>query len=279
VSIPLQYRTTVRPPFEAIADVYDDTFSNSAIGRSQRRSVWREMDRAFHSGDTVLELNCGTGVDALHMAERSIRVDACDSSPAMIAHAARRAASGANRPGRVAIRCQCLAIERLDLLAPAKPYDGVLSNFSGLNCVEDLKPVVRSLSRLVRPGGKAVVCLFGTRCLWETLWYLRTGNVHKAFRRFRRRAVKATIGPDATVMVHYRTVSSVRRTFAPYFQLKRSRGVGVTLPPSYAGEIPAKFPRLFRVAVALDPVFGRCPIVWSLADHVILTFERSETAP
>jgi len=276
VSIPLQYPTTVMSPFEAIAGVYDDMFSNTAIGRSQRRSIWCEMDRAFHSGDSVLELNCGTGVDALHMAQRGIRVDACDSSPGMIAHAAQRAASGTNR---AAIRCRCLAIESLDLLTPEKPYDGVLSNFSGLNCVEDLQHVVRSLSRLVRPGGRAVVCLFGTRCLWEMLWYLRTGNVHKAFRRFRRRAVKATIGKDATVMVHYRTVSSVNRTFAPYFQLKRSRGVGVTLPPSYAGVIPEKFPRLFRVAIALDPVLGRCPMVWSLADHVILTFERLEAAP
>ena len=276
MSTHLQYPTAVTPPFEAIADVYDEIFSNSAIGRAQRRAVWIEMDRAFHSGDSVLELNCGTGVDALHMAQRGICVDACDSSPGMIAHATRRAGSGTNR---AVVRCRCLAIESLDLLTPEKPYDGVLSNFSGLNCVEDLENVVRSLSKLVRPGGKAVVCLFGTRCPWETLWYLGACNFKKAFRRFRRRVVKATIGPDAAVMVHYRTVSSVRRAFAPYFLLKRSRGVGVTLPPSYASAIPEAFPRLFRMAVALDPLLGGCPILWSLADHVILTFERSETAP
>jgi hypothetical protein len=193
----------------------------------------------------------------------------------MITRAAQRATSNTNH---AAIHCRCLAIENLHLLADNR-YDGVISNFSGLNCVEDLQRVAHNFSKLVRPGGRAVVCLFGTRCLWEILWNLRTLNFRKAFRRFQRRGVKATLGADTTVTVYYRPVSSVSRIFAPYFQLKRTVGVGVAVPPSYAGVIPARFPALFRIAEAVDPVLGRCPMVWSLADHVILTFERSEVAP
>ena len=40
----------------------------SLIGRAQRRVVTKELDRIFHSGQRILELNCGTGVDALHLA-------------------------------------------------------------------------------------------------------------------------------------------------------------------------------------------------------------------
>src|SRR4029453_973425 len=77
-------------PFDAVAERYDDVFSNSPIGFAQRRSVWIEMDRAFHTGHRILEINCGTGIDALYLANRGVSVVACDSSPRMIAEARRR---------------------------------------------------------------------------------------------------------------------------------------------------------------------------------------------
>ena len=46
------------------------------------------------------------------------------------------------------------------------------------------------------------------------------------------------------------------------------------MPPSYAVSIPANFPRLFRLAAAIDPVLGRYAGFRSLADHVVLIFER-----
>jgi ubiquinone/menaquinone biosynthesis C-methylase UbiE len=79
------------PPFDTVAETYDEVFSASAIGRAQRDAVWSEMDRVFAGGQRILEINCGTGIDAIHMARRGIHVEACDSSSRMIASAQRRA--------------------------------------------------------------------------------------------------------------------------------------------------------------------------------------------
>ena len=173
MSILVERSTPPAPAFDAIAGSYDDAFSDSPIGRAQRSAVWREMDREFHEGQSILEINCGTGIDALHLASRGVRVDAFDSAPGMIARAQQRADKYS---GLAPVRFRCLPIEESDKLTPDKPYDGVLSNFSGLNCVAELQPVVRNLARLVRPGGHAVLCVFGTFCLWEVLWYLRKGD-------------------------------------------------------------------------------------------------------
>ena len=253
MSILVERSTPPALAFDAIAGVYDDAFSDSPIGRAQRRAVWREMDREFREGQSILEINCGTGIDALHLASRGVRVDAFDSAPGMIARAQQRADKYS---GLAPVRFRCLPIEESDKLTPGKPYDGVLSNFSGLNCIAELQPLVRNLARLVRPGGHAVLCVFGTFCLWEVLWYLRKGDAGKALRRIRRGGVDAVLAPGAAIKVRYRSVGSLRRAFSPYFRLIRCRGVGVAVPPSYAGSIPAKFPRLFRLAVAIDPVLG-----------------------
>src|SRR5438093_5130158 len=94
----------VTEPFDAVADTYDDTFSNSSIGRVQRNLVWIEADRTFCTGQRILEINCGTGVDALHLANRGIEVTACDSSSRMIAVARRRLEASRVR-ARIDRRC------------------------------------------------------------------------------------------------------------------------------------------------------------------------------
>jgi ubiquinone/menaquinone biosynthesis C-methylase UbiE len=261
-------------PFDAIARIYDRTFTDTAIGRAQRTAVWQEMDRAFHRGHRVLEINCGTGVDALHLALRGIDVVACDSAPGMIAQARQRVEALPQLP----IRFRCLPTERIDELAADAPYDGVLSNFSGLNCLSDLRPVGRSLSRLIRPGGKVVLCVFGKFCLWEVLWYLSAADTRKALRRFRRDGVASNVAPGASVTVRYWSVNSLTRAFAPYFRLERRRGVGIVSPPSYAASVARRFPRLFRFTTETDLLLGRWPGIRAMADHVVLTFERSKEA-
>jgi ubiquinone/menaquinone biosynthesis C-methylase UbiE len=77
-------------PFDAIASRYDETFTTSKIGQAQRAAVWSELAKTFRRGDRVLEIGCGTGVDACFLAERGVLVLASDSSSQMIAVTTRR---------------------------------------------------------------------------------------------------------------------------------------------------------------------------------------------
>ena len=122
-----------------LSRTYDYTFSASAIGRAQRNSVWREMNRTFQKGHRILEINCGTGIDALHLAGRGVQVVACDSAPGMIAVARQRLDASSSRS---LVDLRCLATEHIAQLESEGPYDGILSNFSGLNCLSDLRPLL-----------------------------------------------------------------------------------------------------------------------------------------
>jgi ubiquinone/menaquinone biosynthesis C-methylase UbiE len=73
--------------FDRLAPSYDSEFTDSIIGRAQRNSVWKVLLRTFHAGDNILELNCGTGEDALFLAQHDISVFSCDASQAMILRA------------------------------------------------------------------------------------------------------------------------------------------------------------------------------------------------
>jgi ubiquinone/menaquinone biosynthesis C-methylase UbiE len=257
--------------FDAVADSYDEVFTNSRIGQAQRALVWQEMDRVFQPGQRVLEINCGTGVDALHLAERGVELVACDSSLQMIQQAERRLAS--TQYGRK-VDLRVLATEEISQIQHEAPFDGVLSNFAGLNCVEDLRAAGASLARLLKSGSKALLCIFGRWCAWEIAWSLAHGNCRKAFRRLKSDGVIVRLNSTTRFRVRYPTVRRMKALFAPNFRLVRWRGVGVSVPPSSLRFLSERFPVVMRAAANADVVLGRVPIVRCLSDHILLTFER-----
>jgi hypothetical protein len=103
-------------------------------------------------------------------------------------------------------------------------FDGAFSNFAPLNCVTNLSPVARGLSRLLKPGAAALLVLFGTFCPCEVITELIRGRTHLAFRRLRRGDVPARLsGREFCVTYHRR--ADLERTFAPWFVLEDRIGI------------------------------------------------------
>jgi SAM-dependent methyltransferase len=255
-----------------VAETYDTTFTNSLVGLAQRQAVWEEIDRVFRPGQRVLEINCGTGVDALHLASRGVEVLACDAAPRMIDVARRRLP---NLGARVEFRT--LATEQILKLRETEPFEqfeGAFSNFAGLNCVEDLPAVARNLAQLLKPRAQAVLCLFGPLCAWEILWYTAHGKPRKSFRRVKANGGLSQLSEGSTVLVRYYSVRRLARIFAPEFRLKRWKGVGVAVPPSYVEPLAQRLRGVLDKLVIMDRWLSTLPVLRGLADHVLLTFER-----
>jgi len=268
----------IQPAFDGLAETYNETFTRTLIGRAQRDAVWRELDRVFRPGQRICEINCGTGVDAVYLAARGVQVLACDSSPRMIEVARKRLADTGSAL-RAPVHFEVLATEEIGTLhAPGSPspFDGALSNFAGLNCVEDLSQVAHDLARLLRSGAPAVLCFFGPLCAWEILWHLAHGNPRKAFRRLRSGGDLAELAEGATVRVRYPSVRALARIFAPYFVLKRWKGVGVAVPPTYLEPLAQRLPKVLRALAGVDRWLEDRPVARGMADHVLLEFERRD---
>jgi SAM-dependent methyltransferase len=242
----------------------------------QRDAVWRELDKNFQPGMRILELNCGTGVDAVHLAARGVHVVACDLSSKMI-DAGRRRLGPTGLDALVDFRV--LATEEMDSLVGAAPFDGAFSNFSGLNCVQDISQAARNLARLLKPGAKILLCMVGRFSLWEVAWHLAEGRPALALRSFRRKPT-THISAQGAVLVHYPSVSDMRRMFAPEFRLRRWKGIGVAVPPSCLEPLARRVPGVVGSLAKIDRYISRAPIFRSMGDCVLLQFERlSEECP
>jgi SAM-dependent methyltransferase len=258
--------------FDQMASDYDEVFTKSMIGRAQRTAVWKKLTQTFQSGDHILELNCGTGEDALFLARNGVSVTACDASQQMIKIASsRRRSEAPDAP----ILFNILPTERLRELQSAPLFDGAFSNFSGLNCVPDLHQTAADLGTLLFPRASLLVCLSTRFCLWEMLWFVLHGNFRKAFRRCLGHATAKAGG--FTVDVYYPTIRELKKSFSPFFVLHSCTGIGVTVPPSYVETWIRKHPNLLKIFRSIDNVISTYPGFRVLGDHVLLHFERVQS--
>jgi SAM-dependent methyltransferase len=271
-------------PFDAMAADYDRGFTNSAIGSLLRQAVWRRLDARFRPGDRVLELNCGTGADAIYLARRGVRVLVTDVAPAMLdltrAKVARAGLEDLIEVRQLAIEDLRFTIYDLRLLDSrseienrqseiVNQFDGAFSNFGGLNCVADLAGVAAGLAACLRPGAAALLCVMGPLAPWEWAWYLWRRQPSKAFRRLRRGGV-AWRG----LTIRYPSIGSLRRAFAPWFRPRRASAVGALLPPSYAEGWAVRRPRLLARLNRWERRLETLPPLPWLADHYLLELER-----
>jgi SAM-dependent methyltransferase len=263
--------------FDAVAPAFDERFGAWLSVAAQRRAVRHELLRTFPAGASVLELGGGTGEDAAWLADRGRRVLLTDASPAMVAIA------GPKLAGRAApSTAEVWPAEEMEALAAAReadgepPFDGAFSNFAALNCVSDLRPVARGLARLLRPGAPALLVLFGPFPPGEVVVELLRRNPDAAVRRLARGDVAARLG-GKRFTVRYHRPREVARGFAPWFRLRRTRGIGVFVPPSAAEPWISRHPRLLNALEALDRA-AAAPLA-RLGDHLLFHLERTDAAP
>ncbi len=262
-------------PFDGAAPLYDETFTQTSIGRAQRDAVWRHFGRAFTSGQRVLDIGCGTGVDACFLAQRGVRVVACDSSSQMLAVADRRISE--QRLQKM-VQSAFLPAEAIGSLRTDELFDGAISNFGALNCVEDAAHFAAGLALLLKPGARALLVWIGPSCLWEIIWYLGRRNARKAFRRFHRDGFSANVAGGPPFRVSYPKIRSLAAAFQPEFRLRSIRGIGVAVPPSYVESWAANHPYLMHSFSFADRALTRIPGIRALADHVLLEFERTQAS-
>jgi ubiquinone/menaquinone biosynthesis C-methylase UbiE len=252
------------PAFSAVASDYDATFTETAVGRLQRELVWKLLEKHVQGVPNVLELNCGTGADAVWMGKRGWQVLATDISPEML-RVAHEKIEKERLTDKVSV--QVCAFAELQSL-PSGHFDLIFSNFGGLNCISpkelaQLWPVLRSK---LKPGGQIAAVIMGKFCLWETLYFLLKLKPKEAFRRLGTSPVEARLDAQSAVKTWYHpppqpSVSGLAHT--------QAYPIGFWLPPSYLDPFFSRHPKALRLLNFLERYC--CPrwLAWG-SDHYLL---------
>lgn len=261
-----------RRAFDSVAADYDGPRGNNALIQRMRHALWDAMCSELPPGSRLLDLGCGTGIDAFRFAQLGYRVVATDWSPGMVARTEARVAA-TSLPSPVAVLP--LGIHQLGDLDEASngTFDGIYSNFGPMNCVPDLEATADECARLLGPGGVLVFSVMGRICPWELGHYALRG-------RFRRAGVRAARGATAvgmnrhTIWTRYYLPREFHRHFAARFSLTGYRALGLFMPPPYMLEYYQRHRRWCDVLGRLDDRAGKWPLLRDMGDHFLMVMHR-----
>lgn len=137
--------------YDEVAAEYDRRLDSDADAQI-RRTLHEHYALYIRDGSRVIDVGCGSGVDAVALARRGCLVTAIDASPEMVALTNRRA-QRASVHERVVAKLQ--TIEALTL--HDEPVDAIISAYAALNTQESLGPFAQYCARTLRPGGIVVI--------------------------------------------------------------------------------------------------------------------------
>lgn len=252
--------------FDALAMDYDADFTDSIIGGMLRDDVHGLLEGVWWEGDTVLEIGCGTGADALWLTERGVKVCATDVSEGM--RTVTRAKLGAGCDVRH------LDLNDLPTVWEGGGYDGVLSNFGAMNCAEDLGAVSDWLAMRTRPDGQLVLVIMARYCLWEALWYGLRGDWETARRRWSGVWHFKGANDMTGIVVRYPTVGTVRGAFGRHFDVERVMPLGFGLPPTAIYGVIEKRPRWLRLLRGVEKWAQKRAWLANVSDHYVIVLKK-----
>ncbi len=260
---------TTRSAFDAAALVYDREYEKLHGIQRLREIIWQEYLRFFAAGDSLLEINCGTGTDALFLAQKGMHVLATDISPNMIA-----AATAAFQEAHLNHRASAQQLSYLGLNALGDSvFDGAYSNMGGLNCTNGIPTVAAGLAAHLKPGGYFIATVMPGFCLWETVASLLHGNREMAFRRWKAGGVEAHLHGGRVPTYYYsprRFVSLV----SPFFEFVSLKGLNIFTPPPNSTSAYASFPGIISMLERLDDLIAGFRPLSSIGDHYLIVLRR-----
>jgi SAM-dependent methyltransferase len=232
--------------------------------------MWRWLDRTFPPASRLIDLGCGTGLDAVRMAHRGHRVVATDWSTEMVARTAARA-----RAEAVADRVEPLTVgaHELERLEGREMFDGAYSNLGPLNCVPDLAAVSRACARLLGPSGMLVFTVIGRVCPWEVFHYLRRRRWSRIKVRYASNVVPVSLNRH-TVWTRYYSPREFFRAFEREFALEQYRGLCVFAPPPYLASVRERHPRGYERLWRIDRRLAGWPVLRSMGDHFLIVMRK-----
>ncbi|MEQ8715031.1 MAG: class I SAM-dependent methyltransferase [Cyclobacteriaceae bacterium] len=254
--------------FDIAASSYDRQFTHSNIGTLQRGKTWQYIDQALNNRKElkILELNCGTGEDALMLAKKGHKVVASDISSNMLGIARGKASE-------MSIDFLQIDLTNIDTEALDDDFDLVFSNFGGVNCIDhhSLSKLGESVAKILKPNGFFIAVVMPKFCVWEFIYLSLKGKIAQALRRSRGVVIANVSGQP--VKTWYYSPKQLSRALGSSYREMMLKPVGFFVPPSYLESFFCKHPIFLKLLGYLEKHFARFAWQARFSDHFFIQYQ------
>ncbi len=247
------YYQGIAHAFDSASEEYDFTISHNYINTWIRKRSIQELLSVSKPGDTLLEIGCGTGAEAIELSRHVSKIIATDISERMIEILRKKVEARRLSSKIVPMQASAANVSKLGELADGKVQ--VAYSFNGaLNCEPELNRFVDGLASVLASGGYFVCSVRNSLCLGEALSHAAVFQFDKMTPRKRQPVMVSVGGMD--IPAFYYTPTTFSKFFSSQFRLRKLVGLPAFLPPAYLSDYYVKFKDVASVLEKFELALG-----------------------
>lgn len=253
--------------FDNAAGNYDQTFTNTDIGKMQRNLVYAGLSKHLNTVQNILEINCGTGEDAIWLTKQNFKVTATDISSKMI-EVAKSKTTFSN------LNFAIVDINSIAATFEGEKFDLLFSNFGGLNCVSksQLQNFFENIGSILSEKGKLVLVIMPKNTVWERFYFLVKAQFLNISRRKKESVTVPVEGENVTT--YYYNPKDIVNLSEANFETMSIKPIGFFVPPSYLEGFFKNKKGLLRFLNTLEQGIKNWSFLSKYADHYIIVLQK-----
>ncbi len=258
--------TTAIQAFSKQAQQFDRLNDMNCINSYCRNLIYKTAEKFLVKNDSILELNCGTGIDAIYFSKNH-SVTATDGALGMVNILRDKIKEEAISN----IEVRQLPFENLYQIKDKK-YDFIFSNFGGLNCTSQLNNVLKQLPALLNENGKIMLVIMPPVSIWEHL-HIFSLNFKVAFRRWRKDGAAASV-ENVTFKSYYYSAKYIIKNLQPEMNILHMQGLCNIMPPEFMHHYLTNKPKLRKWLGRADSFLGGYFPFTQIGDYSIIVMRK-----
>jgi ubiquinone/menaquinone biosynthesis C-methylase UbiE len=253
--------------FSSIYEEYEVLSNENYIDQTMRKQVYFHIEKIIIQEAKILEINAGSGIDAVYFAKKGFDILATD-----IAIGSEKYILNKKKEFNYSnLKFKLVSYLNLHELHPNK-YDFIFSNFGGLNCTDKLEQVMDSFYEILNENGKVTLVILNKYYLWDWINIFKL-KFSKAFYRMSKKPIFANI-KDEKIQVYYYSTRQLKALLSQKYELIKIENLG-NFYPNTNHKILTKISFLIPLFIKIDRFFVKNNLLpFHLGDYFIISFQK-----
>ncbi len=233
------YYGGIAEAFDSASEEYDFTISHNYINTWIRNRSIKELLRIVKPEDTLVEIGCGTGAEAVEISKHVSRIIATDISERMI-EILRKKVQAKRLLGKITpFRVRAAEIAQIGDVVNGEKVRLAYSFNGALNCELELDRFVNELASLLADDGYFVCSIRNSFCFGEAISHAAVLQFNRMAPRKEQPVMVSVGGMD--IPAFYYSPMAFAKFFSSRFKLRKLIGLPAFLPPAYLSDYYLKF--------------------------------------
>ncbi len=260
------YLNAIDQGFSSIYEEYEFLSKHNFIDISRRNLIRNEVNLYLQPQHKILELNSGSGIDAVYFAQKGHFVLATDIAKGAETYISKKI-EALNLVNLKFKKCSFTDLKSIE----NQKFDYIFSNYGGLNCTDNLELIFEQFEELLNPNGYITLVIMPPYYPIEMLTFFK-GNKN-AFRRWNKNGTEAKV-ESQLFKTYYYTPNQVKKALSEKYIHIKTTNIGTFYPSSHYESV-TKLKNLISKLIQFDEWINKLPLmIEGIGDYYIITFKK-----